>query len=72
MKAREPKLKRVLSDTEIDVCQWIRERCANYAEAAEFFNVSEPTVKRWMCGTCSPSPTAAVAAALYDRLEAVA
>lgn len=72
MKAREPKLKPVLTDTEVDVCQWIREECSTYAEAAEFFNVSEPTVKRWMCGTCDPSPIAAVAAALYNQLKATA
>lgn len=73
MKARTPKLKPVQIDAEsIDTCQWIRENCANYAEAAEFFNVSETSVKRWMYGESKPSPTAAVAIALYEKLGSVA
>lgn len=73
MKAREPKLKLGQIDTNsIDVCQWIREKCANYAEAAFFFGVDDSTIKRWMNGTRRPSPIAARAIALYEEIGKVA
>ena len=69
MKAREPKLKIGQLDTEeIDVCQWILDRCANYAEAADFFQVTETSVKRWMNGTSEPSGPAKTAVILYNKL----
>ena len=42
----------------IDIRQWIRLNCRNYAEAAEFLGVSESAVKKWMVGIHNPPETA--------------
>jgi DNA-binding transcriptional regulator YiaG len=73
MKAREPRLKLDGIDPErIDVKQWIRTQCSNYSEAAQFFNVSEGTVKQWMAGTRKPNPPVAVAIAWYEKAKEIA
>jgi hypothetical protein len=70
MKARTPKLNLPHCEGEYtDVKNFIYQECANYAEAAEFFLVSQKTIERWMSDGAKPHPSCIRSVELWKQLQ---
>lgn len=57
--------------TSEDVKSFVLQKCATYAEAADFFMVDQTTVERWMSDRSKPHPSCIRLVYVWQQLQEV-